>query len=101
MTKLYKSDKCFDSCCTNPFPKVENPVVQGDKVTNELVPLVDVQDIQKVLKVIENDRNGRQHPLQIWLCKSGEGVGKRRDTSSKIFPDTLAGVDVYDLAILY
>ena len=76
MTNLYKSDKCFDSCCTNPFPEVENPVVQGDKLTNELAPLVDVQDIQKVLKIIENDRNGRQHPLRIWFCEVGGGCGK-------------------------
>ena len=55
----------FQLLLHEPFPEVKNPVVQGDKLTNELASLVDAQDTQEILKVIKNDGNGGHHPLRI------------------------------------
>lgn len=43
----------FQLLLHEPFPEVKNPIVQGNKLTSELVSLVDVQDTQKILKVIK------------------------------------------------
>ena len=89
----------FQFLLHEPFPKVKNPVVQGDKLTNELASLVDVQDIQKILKVIKNGRNGRQHSLRILILQSREGRKEKRH-QFKVLPKTLAGVVIHDLALL-